>query len=235
MSHPHPLGVFAPSTEAIEAVHPQFVMEGLYRAREKTIGVLSEVRSQLRVGMTEDDARKLTLEIFAARGVTKHWHKPYVRFGAGTALTFHQPLQPDYRLQENDPYYLDLGPVWPDPALGLEYEGDFGDTLIFGKNPEAEKCANAARSLFNVAKSKLADKSVTGQSLYDDLRKRSAEMGYTLTADVEGHRLSDFPHHKYSKERLAKVPFFPKPGLWVLEIMLADPNKRFGAFFEDII
>lgn len=38
--------------------------------------------------MNEPEARKLALEISKKSGVTKHWHQPYIRFGAGTALSF---------------------------------------------------------------------------------------------------------------------------------------------------
>ncbi|MBS1960797.1 MAG: hypothetical protein JST04_01170 [Bdellovibrionales bacterium] len=52
---------------------------------------------------------------------------------------------------------------------------------------------------------------------------------------VDGHRMADFPHHRYAKERLAEVPFVPSPDLWVLELQLNDPANRFGAFFEDLL
>lgn len=51
-------------------------MAGLLKAREKTWQVLHEIRETLRPGLTEDDARKLSLDIFREHGVVKHWHKP---------------------------------------------------------------------------------------------------------------------------------------------------------------
>lgn len=219
----------------MEAVDPKFVTEGLLRAREKTIAGLATLRGELKEGMTEDEARKLALRVFREQGVTKHWHKPYIRFGAGTTLTFNDPLQPDYRLQTGDPYYIDLGPVWSDPELGLEYEGDYGDTFVFGENAEAEKCAATARQLFGEAKSAWRSQSLSGQGLYEFLRRRSHEMGYLLVDGVEGHRVADFPHHRYSKAQLATVPFFPSAAVWVLELQLNDPQRRFGAFFEDLL
>ena len=235
MNHSHPLGILASSQEAIEAVHPEFLKEGLIQARQKTVNALTQIRAEIKEGITEDDARRLALTVLADLGASKHWHKPYIRFGAGTALTFHDPLQTDYRLKLNDPYYIDLGPVWADPELGLEYEGDYGDTFVFGENREADLCAQSARDLFVEAKTLWQSKRLPGEELYAFLKNRALELGYRLIDSVEGHRLSDFPHHKYSKERLAKTSFVPSDSLWVLEIQITEPKMRFGAFFEDIL
>jgi Xaa-Pro aminopeptidase len=235
MTDPHSIGVRALSQESLEGVSPRFVNEGLLRARAKTISVLAQIREGLRPGMTEDDARKYSLEVFASHGVKKHWHKPYLRFGPGTALTFHDPLQPDYRLREGDPYYIDLGPVWADPERGLEYEGDYGDTFVLGVNREAENCARAARELFAETCAQWKQKGLTGEQLYAFAKSGAEQRGYRLAEAVDGHRLSDFPHHKYSKERLAGVAFQPSKSLWVLEIQIVDAKSRFGAFFEDIL
>lgn len=233
MEQPHSLGVSGPSQAAIEAVDPKFLVEGLLQARGKTIHALEEIRKNLKEGMTEEDGRKLSLEVFSGLGAKKHWHRPYVRFGKGTTLTFNEPQATDYRLQPNDPYYFDFGPVWPDGEL--EYEGDYGDTFVFGQNPEAEKCAQAARQIFDEAKSLWKQHQASGQALYEFLRRRSLELNYKLRDDVNGHRLADFPHHKYSKDQLAKTSFYPSDSLWVLEVHLSDPAMRFGAFFEDLL
>ncbi len=235
MYQPHPVGVLS-STQLIEGVDPAFVAQGLYRARKNTIQVLDEFRGSLLEGMTENDARILALDIFKAHGVIKHWHKPYIRFGAGTRLTFHDPLQPDYRLRAGDPYYADFGPVWSDPELGLEYEGDYGDSFVFeGSHPEAEKCAKIARQLFFEAQAKWKNEHLSGEEIYRFLQKRADETGYKLLESVAGHRIGDFPHHKHSKQNLSQVQFEPKESLWILEVMLLDPLDRFGAFFEDLL
>lgn len=214
---------------------PEFIRDGLFRAREKTISVLEEIRRMLREGMTENDARLLALTVFKSHGVTKHWHKPYIRFGSGTTLTFNEPLQAEYRLRTGDAYYLDLGPVWADADLGLEYEGDYGDTFAFGRNTEAEKCAETAHAIFREAQAAWRATKLTGEELYRLMEKRARKEGYVFVAGVEGHRVSDFPHHKYTKENLARMPFVPSESIWVLELQLNDPAGRFGAFFEDLL
>jgi methionyl aminopeptidase len=34
---------------------------------------------------------------------------------------------------------------------------------------------------------------------------------------------------------LAEVEFRPNPNLWVLEIAIAHPERKFGAFYEDLL
>ncbi|WP_437535780.1 M24 family metallopeptidase [Sorangium sp. So ce726] len=236
MNEPHRLGARATSQETVEAVDPKFVVEGLMRARSRTIHALEQVRTGLKEGMTEDEGGRLALDVFRANGVTKHWHKPWVRFGPGTCLTFNDPVQPEYRLQWGDAYYLDVGPVWSDPELGLEYEGDYGDSFVFGgSNPAAEACAAAARRLFADARALWLKEGVSGQEIYRFMQRRADELGVRLLEDVLGHRLGDFPHHKYFRDALGQVPFRPSGSLWVLEVMVVHPTASVGAFFEDLL
>jgi hypothetical protein len=245
MSEPHPLGAHALSRVALEAVSPGFVEEGLKRARDRTLEVFAEIKAALREGMTEDEARRTGLAVFARHGVIKHWHKIYIRFGPGTVLSFHDPLQADYRLRPGDACYIDLGPVWPDPELGMEYEGDYGDSFVFTPptppgvqapaHPEAEKIASHARMLFVEAREKWKSQGLSGKDLYAFLQERAEALGYRLAEKVEGHRMSDFPHHRHSKETLGRLPFPPTGSLWVLEVMLRHPSLPLGAFFEDLL
>jgi len=210
-------------------------IEGLYEARNKTIQLLNEIKNNLYEGINEVEARKLAIKIASDLGTNKHWHQPYIRIGSGTALSFHEPLQEQNILFPNLPYYIDLGPVWKMPDHLLEYEGDYGDTFIFGENAEAEICISLARQLFIEAKNKWTNENYTGEQIYQFIRKKSQEAGYVLMEDFDGHRISDFPHHNYTLERLANIPFTPSPSLWILELQINDPEKRFGAFYEDTL
>jgi Xaa-Pro aminopeptidase len=218
-----------------EKVDPKFLREGMLTAREKSWEAFQLIKSQLKEGLTEGEAREVCLQVLKEKGAEKHWHRPYVRLGKGTALSFHDPVQPSYRLQKNDPVYIDLGPVWKDSLSGLEYEGDVGDTFVFGKYPDAERCALRAQQIFVEAQEKWRAEKCSGSELYSFIEKRANDLGYQLLEKVDGHRLGDYPHTKYSKERLAKVEFNPTTCLWVLEVQLLDPDKRFGAFYEDLL
>ncbi len=220
---------------AIEGIDPGFLKDTLQKFQQKTWEVFLEIRKHLRVGMTEDEARKVALQIFSDLEVSKHWHRPYIRFGAGTALTFLDLIQPDYRLQLNDPVYIDLGPVWSDEDSSLMYEADVGDTFIFGENLLAAKCAEAARLIFTEVQSKWKSEKISGSEIYEWIQKRAEALGYKWVEKVDGHRIGDFPHQKYSKERLKSLQFSPSGFLWVLEVQINDPQDRFGAFYEDIL
>ena len=235
MNTPHPLGVIAESQAALEAVDPKFIHAGLLRARDKTKLALNTVRASLKEGMTEEVADKMVLQVFADLGVKKHWHRPHVRFGPGTLLTFNHPSQKTHPLAPGDLYYVDLGPVWADEELGLEYEGDYGDSFVWGENKVADLCAKTCRALFIEARAAWTNQKLTGQAIYSLLKKRAEEQGYHLVEEVGGHRVADFPHHRFSKSDLAHVAFIPSDSLWILEVQISDLKNGYGAFFEDIL
>lgn len=232
MSDLHNIGV---SGEGLEKVSSEFVEKGLLKAREKTWAAFEKIRTLLKAGMSELEGRELAIQVLGELGAKKHWHKPYVRFGPGTALTFHDPIQKEYRLKTSDPVYMDLGPVWSEPEFQLEYEGDVGDSFVFGTNPEVERCIEVAHSLWKQAQSNWRQNRLSGGELYGFLKSRAEKQGYVLVEKVTGHRLSDYPHVKYSKERLDRVSFTPAPNLWILEFQLNDPSGRFGVFYEDLL
>jgi Xaa-Pro aminopeptidase len=218
-----------------ESVGKNFALDGMLTVRQKTIAVVSGLAQQLKEGMSEPEARKQALTLFADHGIKKHWHQPYVRFGKGTLLTYENPLQPDYRLKAGDPISIDVGPVWKDPVTQVEYEGDYGDTFVLGENPQAELCAQHCRELFAQGVKLWRDTGCTGKHLYEQLKAQATQMGYDWVSPMHGHRLGDFPHQLHSKSSLADVDFMPAEGLWVLEIQIAHPELQWGAFFEDLL
>ncbi len=234
----HQLGATAPPHFNLEMVDEKFVEVGLLKAREKTVEVLHVIRSQFKIGQNENDARILAQKIFADYGATKHWHRPLIRFGEGTVLSFNEPIS-DHKLTENSVYHMDLGPVWPGQKLGidsnLEYEGDYGDTFVFGQNGNAQDMINIVHRVFDKAKQMWRENLFTGEEIYRFSRELFKKTDYEFVEKVEGHRVADFPHHKYSKERLANIKFVPKRSLWVLELMVRHPQLKFGAFYEDLL
>lgn len=235
MNIPHPLGILAPSQSALEGVDPKFVRAGIFAARDKTIAAFEAIKSLLKEGMMEEDGRKLGLQVFADLGVQKHWHTPHVRFGSGTTLNFSSSVKTDHRLTAGDACYIDLGPIWNDPQYDLAYEGDYGDSFVFGENAEAAHCGDVCRKLFAEAKTAWKDHAITGLAIYEMLKQRASEEGFQLLEEVGGHRIGDFPHHRFTKSNLSHFAFIPTSSLWILEVQIIDPKNRFGAFFEDIL
>jgi hypothetical protein len=177
--------------------------------------------------MTEFEARAMARAELRAMGSPRDWHKPYIRFAPGTALTFHDPTQREYRLAPGDAVYIDLGPVWPSGDGALEYEGDVGATFAFGENPEVEACVATARRLFEETAEAWRLGALSGEALYGFLAEQVAETEYQLDPRVEGHRVADYPHSRYTTAPLKRLPFAPTPWLWVLEVHIAYRSGRF--------
>jgi hypothetical protein len=224
------------SKSEFEKVSPGFRKEKLLWARDKSWEAFHKIKSQLKEGMTEREAFELCMNTLKEMGVSKHWHKPYVRFGPGTTMTFYDDLQNEHALKKGDPVYMDLGPAWLDEESGLIYEGDVGDSFVFeGINKEAEKCAQTARDIFKSVEESWKSGELTGAELFEFMKNKVHTAGYVLTERVQGHRISDFPHHRFTKEKLGQIDFYPEPLLWVLEVHLRHPELPIGAFYEEIL
>ena len=231
----HPLSVTEEFRKQCESVDPHFVKEGLLYARSQSWNVFNEIKSSLKVGISEIEARELAKKIFSDHGVKKHWHQPVIRFGSGTIETFHTPLRANVFLEPNDPVYLDLGPVWYHPDTQMEYEGDVGDSYVLGRNENAEQMIRSLHELFQFGKEAWQKEKLSGEEIFKRMKLKAEDLGYELLPEVVGHRLGGFPHQKYSKERLPNLTFSPSPHLWVLELQIVQREWGMGAFFEDLM
>lgn len=242
MSDLHALGYYATDRALIEALDPRVTQQALLRAQQRAWQAVAAVYRALTPGLTETEGRKLATEVLSGLGVVKHWHRPHLRFGPGTALTFDDPLQDDHPLQVGDPVYIDLGPVYHDALTGLDLEADVGATLHLGlpRDPASAACGQAAKTLFDLGNAHWQAERPTGFALYAYLAEEADRMGYVLRQDVPGHRLSELPHHRHSRAGINQMHFTPTSGLWILEIQLSPKHLApgqpvFGAFYEDLL
>jgi len=213
----------------LEAVGARFNEEKMLLVRDRTRGAIHAIATRVNPGMVEEDAVEMAKDLLADLGMLKGWHDVYVRFGSNTLKTFGAASDPGVVLGENDVFFIDIGPVWKD------WEGDGGATFVVGQHSEMERCAANARKLFHTVRQEWAASGKTGKALYDFAIAEAGKMGWELNMDLSGHRISDFPHEVIYPGSLANVEFRPKPLLWVLEIHIRDPQKRFGAFYEDML
>jgi hypothetical protein len=242
MSDLHALGYYATDKAQIEALDPRVTQQAMVRAQQRAWQAVATVYRALTPGLTETAGRQLATEVMAGLGVVKHWHRPHLRFGPGTALTFDDPLQDDHPLRVGDPVYIDLGPVYHDSLTGLDLEADVGATLHLGlpRDPASAACGQAAKTLFDLGNTHWHAAQPTGAELYRFLAREADRMGYSLRTDVPGHRLSEVPHHRHSVAGISQMHFTPTSGLWILEIQispkqLAPGQAAFGAFYEDLL
>ena len=212
-----------------EAVGETFSLPAMVRARDLTFEAVRTIAAAIHPGMTEGRSHEVAQEILEGMGMERLWHRSVIRFGPDSTKTFFGEFTPEYVLQDNDIFYVDLGVVWDG------HEGDAGDTFVVGNDPEMAACAQAARDLWDEVAARWRDDGVSGEALYQFAAKRAEAMGWNLNWEVKGHRVSDFPHAIYKAGALGDFSATPQTGLWILEIQLAHPTRPIGAFYEDLL
>src|SRR5436190_23108116 len=212
-----------------EAVGEAFSLPAMIKARDLTFHAVRRIAEAVRPGMTEGRSHEIADEILAELGMDRLWHRNVIRFGPGSVETFFGAFSPDYVLQENDIFYVDLGVVWDG------HEGDAGDTFVVGDDAEMHACAQAARTIWQAVADRWREQGLTGEALYANAQELTRSMGWRLNWAVKGHRVSDFPHAIYKAGTLGDFAAAPKTGLWILEIQLAHPTRPIGAFYEDLL
>ncbi len=213
----------------LEAVGPAFTKEQMLKMRGKTRAIINQIAAFVKPGMVEEDAVQKAKDLLAENDMVRGWHDVYVRFGTNTLKTFGALSDPGIVLKEDDIFLIDIGPVWE------EWEGDGGDTFVFGDDPLKAKCAADARTLFHTVRHKWESTGMSGKELYDFAATEALAMGWELNMDLSGHRLSDFPHEAVYAGPMADVEFKPSALLWVLEIHIRHATAGYGAFFEDML
>ena len=216
--------------ELWESVGSDFDLDALLRARELGWQVLAEVASQVRPGHYESDVRALLDRACAARGLGKPWHPAQIRLGRSTRCAFAKPPLDHLPLAASDIFFLDIGP------LAFGHEADCGQTFVLGDDAEMQRCAEDAAILHRLGREHWLRRACTGRQLYEHTRELAEDRGWQLALlEADGHRLGDFPHHRFYRGNLADCDFTPASDRWVYEIQLLDPSGRFGAFFEDLL
>ena len=213
---------------AWERVGQRFTMAGILDARQRSMAAVAEIAALLRPGMNTREAITVADAHLRQMGASNNWHPTYVRFGIDTQSPAVQPTDFQRVLQQDDVFVVDIGPVWDG------YEGDYGDTFVMGTEAAGERCAQAARDVFRRTRLDwLAGAS--GAALYDRADAYAREYGCALVREIPGHRVADFPHALYGKQKLADADFVPGNGIWVLEIQVRDLTLPVGAFYEDVL
>jgi methionyl aminopeptidase len=212
----------------IQSFGETFELKKLIRARNVAREITFELSSYIRPGMTEEDAQRLYKEICTRYPVEKQWHPPKLRFGPNTNCNFNDVSVP-HVLGEEDIFFIDIGPVieW--------HEADYGETFVVGNIFAQKHIALSAEKVFREVSDHFKDNRTNGKKLYQFAKSRAEHYGYILNMGQDGHRIGDFPHHIHFKGGLPETEEVVVPNAWILEIHLFNPDKKFGAFFEDIL
>jgi Xaa-Pro aminopeptidase len=213
----------------MEKVGNDFCIDSYLDAREKAIAAVKRVAELVKPGMNENQVKEVVEEILINLGSQKLWHPTKVRFGKNTVKSFREASEENVILQEEDIFFLDIGPVFDG------HEADYGETFIVGNNDHHYKISRDAKNLFQITKEAWEREKLTGVELYKFAEKQADEMGYKLNLKMQGHRLSDFPHAIHYKGGLKTVDKVPVEDIWVLEIHICSKVGEYGAFYEDIL
>ncbi len=213
----------------IEGVGSSFSEELFLKCRIKTIEAVKLIAEQIKPGMTEANGHKIIDEILESLGCEKKWHPSKFRIGENTLKSFKEKSDPTLVLKENDIFFIDIGPVF------YGHEGDYGETFVLGESKEFTDIKLASEEIFKVSAEVAEREKLTGPALYDFAEAHAKKLGYKFNDKMKGHRLGDFPHAIFTRSNLAETEIIPNGNLWVLEILITHPEKKFGAFFEDLI
>ncbi len=212
-----------------EAVGSIYNLKDMHYARNMTWQAVDQIAALIQPGMRESAARETGMTVLKNLGMERIWHPLLIRFGENTLNTFQEYSKNDPVLLETDIFFVDIGAVWKG------HEGDCGDTFVVGDDPEMKACIAAAKAVFESVHAKWQNDSISGAELYRYAEQEAERLGWRLNSGVKGHRVSDFPHAIYKAGELGDYEQCPDTGLWILEIQLAHPTRRFGAFYEDLI
>lgn len=213
----------------VERVGRNYDRQMMLRAREQTLEAIRRIAAGIQVGMSEEEGVEWARTVLREAHLLRGWHGIKIRFGANTLKTFNEPSTPGVVLQEDDIYFVDIGPVWQ------KWEGDAGATFVVGTDPDMARAVRDVRSVFERVRVKWLTERLTGLALYEYASQAAVELGWRLNLETSGHRIADFPHAALYEGVLAEVPFEPSSGLWVLEIQIRHPQRAFGAFYEDTL
>src|SRR5580658_8246386 len=213
----------------LEGTGEKFSLDSLLDVRARTRRAVHLIADQVRPGMSEDEAKAIARDILKGMEMRRGWHHIIVRCGTNTTKDFMERSEPGVVLGDDDIFFVDIGPVYGD------FEGDAGDTFVFGDNPLHLKAKVDAREIWEIVRAKWFAENLSGRELYDFAIDTTESMGWTLNMDLSGHRLSDYPHSAHYDGPLAEVDFKPNANLRVLEIAIAHPDATFGAFYEDLL
>ena len=212
-----------------EQVGEAFDVDLLHHAQQKTRLAINTLAGKIVPGMRESEAREMAAEVLDSLGAERRWHPSLVRFGVNTLCTYLQPSKPNVVLGENDVFFIDLGAVWGG------HEGDAGATFFVGSDPCHRELVEDIQEIWWLTAKYWRLTNATGRDIYQYAQSLSRQRGWELNMDIQGHRVSDYPHAAHGTPDLGAMYHPAAADRWILELQLRHPTRPFGAFYEDLL
>lgn len=185
-----------------------------------------------------DEVKALAYELF---GIRRFWHKRIVRAGINTVEPY-RSNPPDRVLEADDICFFDFGPIFE------EWEADFGRTYVIGEDPRKHQLADDLPRIWTAARDRFAaTPDITGERFYDHVLGLIADAGWAHGASHAGHLVGEFPHERINGDEIdcyittgsdrpmRRLDAAGNPCHWILEVHLADPERGFGGFYEQLL
>ena len=96
----------------LESVGGNYNRQMMLLTRDRTREAIRRIAAGIRVGMSEEEGTEWARTVLREAQMLRGWHGTKIRFGSNTLKTFSEPSAPGLVLQENDIYFIDVGPVW---------------------------------------------------------------------------------------------------------------------------
>jgi Xaa-Pro aminopeptidase len=213
-----------------EANGAPFSLELQRAAQARAWETLARAAAMIEPGMDDRDGKAIVDQVIHESGAQSMWHASQVRFGPNTQLPFGVVPETAHILNDNDIFFLDIGPCYDG------HEGDVGKGFILGRAPEFQALIEDSHAIFNAVKDHWVTQGISGAELYDFAIHMAKSHGRTLALEgASGHRIGDFPHRIHHRGPLKAFHKTPSPNCWVLEIHVLDSALKAGAFFEDVL
>jgi hypothetical protein len=220
--------------QSIEMTGEKFNLDTYFSSRKLCHQITQNITSRVGPGISENEGQQLIKDEFKKEGITRFWHPSKFRIGPETVKSFRDLPDESIRLGKGDIFFLDVGPIIED------HEADYGNTFVLPSDGETEHArltslAETAYRVWRATAEKWRETGLSGVGLFEFADSSAKSFGFQLNPLMAGHRLGDFPHALFSRDKLFSMEIVPKEHLWVLEIHIVAPDLQRGAFFEDIL
>lgn len=216
--------------QSTESVGTKYDNQKFDLCRSRAWDLLFALSKKIKAGMTEADGHLEYKKLCQEFGVEKNWHPAKIRFGRNSTKGFREISDETVVLQENDIFFLDIGPVY------FDHEGDVGKTFVLGHNADFLKVKTDSEEIWKLVARHWKEKHSSGPELYRFAEEQAEQRGWKLNLyGASGHRIGDFPHAVFHKGNLKDFEEIATPDRWILEIQIRHPELEFGAFFEDVL
>lgn len=216
----------------LEKTGEKFNLELYLSNQQMTKDLTRKIANHVCEGTSEADGQQLVTDEFKKIGVTKFWHPTKFRIASDTTKSFRELPDQTIKLKKGDLFFLDVGPIIDD------HEADYGETFIFDEKnstDEVKKLQKLSEEIWQATNKKWKMENLKGVDLFMFSEELAKKQNCSLNPLTAGHRLGDFPHALFSKEKLFNLNFSPTARLWVLEIQVINSSLKLGSFYENIL